>query len=750
MSKKEIIIALAIILIIFFVGFILRVESTDIPGVSVSEKAFYEDDHGLPYMYELDSYYNYRLTENYLSHGYIGDTLINGKQWDVHSYYPPGVPMDYPPLIAYLGALFYKVVNIFGNVPLLVTCFWLPAFIAPLAGVIAYLFIRRFTNDYGAAAAGILMITAPYYFIRTVPGWYDTDMFNIIFPLLVVWFFVEAVEGKNTRNKMGFTVLAAISMALFALAWNGWQYQFFLLIIFSSIYIIWRKLKGEDVKNLLYIMGIFVVVTFFLVVILSGYLTLINLLLSPLEYIAVFGGNNPWMPYPNVYTTVSELSKPSAVELISGVGVAFFGGIFGFIWILRVLLNKNLKKKLLSRMSWFFYLFLVVWTVTGLIALTKGGRFILMVIPPLVISTGIMVGIAAEYLNNLKNSERVDMFKKRKNLINVLSVLLVILIALPAFMNVYVSNVGMIPGANDDLWAASQWINDTSNTSNDTVIISGWSWGHLYTAIADRPVVFDGRMGYLETLPVRNYDNSFIYKVKSPSSSREYWIEKAFSSNNESLSVGIFRMLATSGDAGYLEMDKYTKNNTKSVEILNNILGVDNQTALMILKSNYGINDQEAQNILYFTHPSKPRPFVIVTNDGMISKGFWTFYFGNWDFNKANGSDITYSVGEINYTTKNILNTTNGVVMNMETGNITWNRKVPYCVLNITNGTVKRDYMDKNSDFCIVLLMDNNESVVMDRGFEESLFTKLVMDKSNTMYLKSIFKNRSVTVWKIT
>lgn len=207
-------------------------------------------------------------------------------------------------------------------------------------------------------------------------------------------------------------------------------------------------------------------------------------------------------------------------------------------------------------------------------------------------------------------------------------------------------------------------------------------------------------------------------------------------------------MLATSGDAGYITVDKYTKNTTKTVDILNNILGVDNQTALSILTENYGFNKQESQDILVYTHPHDPHPFILITNDGMITKGYWTFYFGGWDFNKDNGSDITYSVGQINYTHRNILNTTNGVVMNLETGNITWNRKVPYCVLNVTNGTVEKRYMDENSDFCIILITDTNQSVVMDRGFEDSLFTKLVMEKNNSTYFKHIFINKSVTVWK--
>jgi dolichyl-diphosphooligosaccharide--protein glycosyltransferase len=115
---------------------------------------YYQDENGLPYMIELDSYYNYRLTENLIDHGYMGDTIINGVQWDLHSYYPHGVPLDYPPLITYLTAFVYGVVNLFADVPLLVVCFWLSAFVAPLAGVVAYLFVGRFTNRYGAVAAG--------------------------------------------------------------------------------------------------------------------------------------------------------------------------------------------------------------------------------------------------------------------------------------------------------------------------------------------------------------------------------------------------------------------------------------------------------------------------------------------------------------------------------------------------------------------------------------------------------------------
>ncbi|MCE5214149.1 MAG: dolichyl-diphosphooligosaccharide--protein glycosyltransferase subunit STT3 [Methanobacterium sp.] len=750
MSKKELLVMIIIILIIFSLGFLLRFQSVNLTGIPSDDKAYYQDDNGLPYFYELDSYYNYRLTKNLLDHGYIGETLINGKQWDTLSYYPPGVPMDYPPLLPYLGALFYKIVNIFGSVPLLSTCFWLPALIGPLAGVVAYLFLRRFTNEYGAASAGLLMSLAPYYFIRTVPGWYDTDMFNMIFPLLVVWFFMEAVLSDNFRNRIGFVMLAAVFMVMFSLAWNGWQYYFYLLVIFSLIYFIWDKFQGKSVKNSFYILGIFTILTIVFAGILGGYLSLINLIYSPFEFLS---SPNVWLPFPYMYTMVSELSRPAVEQVFLGVGISFFGGILGFLCMYRILINEKLKKQFLNKMNWFFYSFLIIWTIVGIFTILSGGRFIIMLIPPLVISTGFLVGLITDYMKFSSKGEKLDKLPeifRKKSLFNLLPLLFVVLIISPVIINVYTNDYGLIPLVNDDLNAAAEWINNPSNVSNDTVIITAWTWGHFYTAIADRPVVFDGRMGYIETLSKRNFDDAYIYGKLSPSVSREYWIDKAFSTDNESLSVGIFRMLATNGDYGYLTLDGYTKNTTKSVDILNNILGVDKQSALSILKNSYEFNDKQAENILNYSHPSNPRPYILITNNGMVSKGYSIFHFGvGWDFTKQQGADITYSVGHMNRT-DNILKSDNNVVLDLKTGEVTFNNKTPFCVMIIDNNSIKKQYPNDNSDFSIILIMDTNQSVVMDKGFEDSLFTKLVMMKSNSTYYKSIYENKDVTIWKIT
>lgn len=716
MSKKEILIPFLIILIIFSIGFVLRIGSTDLSYLPADEQAFIQDSNGIPYMHELDSYYNYRLTKNYIDHGYLGDTLINSTNWDLHSFYPPGRSAQYPPLIIYITAFFYKLVNIFSNIPLIVVCFWLPAFIGPLAGVIAYLFVRRFSNDYGGAAAGILAVTIPFYFIRTVPGWFDTDMFNVIFPLLIMWFIAEAAYTDKPKNRLFFTILASLSTFIFSMAWEGWVYVFYIVLLSAAAYTIFALIKKLEIKNILQILAVFITLTTFLVVI-SDFSSIGKFIL-PFKILEPT--LNSW---PDISTSISEMRKPSLDEIFPALGYAFLAGILSLVWIFRVMINKKFKNLYLPRITWFFYLFIVLWTIIGFISTMSSLRYLMIIIPPIIVSSGIMVGICVGYFAKFKGIKRFKITKS-DNFIKFLSIFVVFLVAIPGIINDYKSFEICTPEGNDDLWNAAVWINN--NTSNDTVIISEWSYGYLYTGAAPNRVSVDGG---------------------SQNSPRTFWIYKAFSTDNESLSLGIFKMIATTGDMGYLVMNNYTKNTIKTVEILNNILGVDKNKARHILTNNYGFSSHDAEIILNYTHPNNPRPFVLVTNDDLMKKGFGIFNYGLWDFNTMKGKDLTYTFGKMDIN-NGIANSSEGVLFNLKTSNVTWDGKTPYYVMIKQNGKINNYYVNQSSDFSVFLLMDSNFSVVIDKGFENTLFTKLVIERSNSTHFKSIYENKNVVVWK--
>lgn len=741
MDKKNFLINVSIILIIFFIAIFIRIESTNLNGIPDVEKSFYiMDEEGHPYMYELDSYYNYRLTKNFIEFGYLGDSHINGIEWDSLSYSPPGVPMDYPPLLMYVTAFIYKIINFFGSVSLLTICFWLPMFFSPLAGVGAYFFVKRFTNHIASMITGILMVLAPFYLLRTIPGWFDTDMFNLLFPILIVWFFMEAVHSKTIQKTIFYTFLSSISIFLFSMAWNGWQYLFYIISIFTFIYILWRYINRKPIKDCSIIYLIFAGSSLFFILIFTGYINFIKPFYGLLEFFNLIVVNNVWSPWPDLYIAVSELGRPSIIEVISGLGLIVLAiGIFGVFFIFRIFMDKQMKELYLKRMSWFFYLFLLIWIILGFLSLFKGARFIILLIPPLAICAGVTIGILVEYMGNILHNNR---FK------NLSYILFIIILVLPQFLTAYDSLEKRAPLANDDLWDSAQWIR--YNTPKDTLIISDWSYGHFYSAIAERPVAFDGRSAYIETLPIRKfYNDKLTFNGKIPNTSREYWISRAFSTSDEKLSVGIFRMLSTSGDSAYLILDDLTGNTTKSVMILNDILGLDKNSAADVLQNRYNFTKGQSLEILNYTHPDRVRPFVIVTYDRMIKTGKWDFYFGNWDFNDVQGVNYTYSVGTFN-SSNDTINSSNKVHFNPKTGKISWNNSEPSCVVEVADDRIEKRSINKKSNFCIWILWDDKKTVVIDKKFENSLFTKLVLEKRNTEYIKILYKNKKVILWKVT
>ncbi|HSO25974.1 MAG TPA: STT3 domain-containing protein, partial [Methanobacteriaceae archaeon] len=277
-KRQNLIISIAIIIIIFSVGFFPRWDSTNLSWANQTQKIAYTDDNGLPYMYELDSYYNYRLTENFLKNGHFGDTIKNNQSWDSLSYSPPGRPAVYPPLIVWLAAFSYWFVNLFTSMTLLETVFWIPLVISPLAGIVGYIFVRKYAGEYAGLVTGILLVTAPLYVMRTLPGFFDTDMFNIILPILTILFFSEAIETPEKRNMIIFAALSAFSLLLFSMAWTGWSYLFYIMFFTGLIYIILCKMRKINFKKFLEVFLFFTGLSLILITITSGLQGLLSLI----------------------------------------------------------------------------------------------------------------------------------------------------------------------------------------------------------------------------------------------------------------------------------------------------------------------------------------------------------------------------------------------------------------------------------------------------------------------------------------
>ncbi len=338
--------SIIIILILLAVVFALRAPAADLNILPNEIKGDYVDSSGLPYFSEMDSYYNLRLTENYVDHGYVGDIKYdNGTQMDMHRYAPDGNVINYELGIVYVTSFIHDIVNqFFGHHGIREVAFWTGAFVASLAVIPAFIFARRLTNDWGAIAATLIIVLAPNYFAHTFPGFFDTDMFYYIFSLFFIFFFVECIRTDNLALKVIYAVLSIVSIGLFSQSWTGYIFYVGLMGIFAVVYLIACYIFniGEDNQDqysnklswfihqkeflsiiLLLVIGAIGLAIFKGVGTVTGIFgTLLNLL-SLQSTARVVGG------FPNVLISVAEMQMPNLLG--AGMGSAFLANSNGVV-----------------------------------------------------------------------------------------------------------------------------------------------------------------------------------------------------------------------------------------------------------------------------------------------------------------------------------------------------------------------------------------------------------------------------------
>ena len=342
---KTILKSVVIILVLFAIVFAFRAQAADINGIPNELKAEYVDANGLPYFSEMDSYFNLRMTQDYMDHGYFGDTLVNDSGWDMHSYYPSGREVgNYQPMIAYVTSALYNFINMFKDMSLTEVAFWTGAFVASFAVIPAYIFVRRITNDYGAIAAALLVALGPNYLTHTYAGFFDTDMFNVTLPLFFILFFVESMKAEKLSSRIIFALLSVISLGIYSLSWTGFMFYpavmilvmivFFLLCFYLRIPVIESTKKYANKlqwlvnqKELFSLILIVVIgaIGLLATVGVSGIMTAIGGLTGGLSLQAA-SNVNVW---PNVLVSVAEMQIPSVLS--GGLAGAFLASTNGVV-----------------------------------------------------------------------------------------------------------------------------------------------------------------------------------------------------------------------------------------------------------------------------------------------------------------------------------------------------------------------------------------------------------------------------------
>lgn len=370
-------------------------------------KAQFQDEYGLTYLGEIDPWYFYRLTENYLEHGYEGDIEIDGKYYDTHQM--GGTPRELlggetsklPHFHVMVEAYLYKIISLFApNIRLMTVVYFLPVLLAALSVVLAFFLVKKVAGNMGAFVAATIVAVHPAFIGRTIAGFSDTDGYNILFPLLIMWMFIEALEAQNWKKAIGIGALGGVVVGIFSYTWGGWWYiyDFLLGVCFISLWYVFVKkyIRGKEAKQKrvwiigaillapLFVLGaaiktgmdmikkkqveeeeqklllalvIFIVCCGIFVTFFSSFKVFVNAVKEPLAFSTIkeVGVIKIW---PNVLTTVAEFNPASLSEIIGTASFslailllfAFLG--IGYALFERTIIDKEQEWMLAAGLAW--------------------------------------------------------------------------------------------------------------------------------------------------------------------------------------------------------------------------------------------------------------------------------------------------------------------------------------------------------------------------------------------------------------
>jgi len=611
----------------------------EIEATAESFKERMKDENGNTYLLAIDPYYYMRHVKHYIENGQAGTTYVGGEygvsediklyfegrggninfnkkqDWDGQRLAPIGSPSSMS-FHDYFSAYLYKFVSFFNDdVSLMGIMFLVPVIISALAILPAFFIGKRIGGNVGGFFAGMMIAVNSAFLGRTAGGFSDTDAYNVLFPLLAVWLFLEAFEAENWKKKIIFSGLAGFSIGLFAFAWQGWWYIFDAILGAIGIYLIysifinrkkikenWLELfKQPKVKNTLIILLIFVVFSGIFITLFKDFnIFYEGFLEKPIKRITGLKTVGITTIWPNIKTTVAELNAASIKTIANQIGGKF---LFAFS-LLGLALTLTKKDKSGERYFKQFFL-LAVWFIGTIYASTQGVRFVLLLVPAFSIAFGAGAGIIYQSASRWINKE-MDI---PKNVVNIVMVLVLLLLLTGPISSANKTAKNEIPSMNDAWYDTLTEIKQKS--SEDAIINSWWDFGHWFITLADRRVTFDGG----------GHDKHMAH-----------WIGKSLLENNEERAIGILRMVDCGNNNAFWALDKNLNDTPKSIEVLNEIIIMDKEDANEYLEKY--ITKEEAEKVIQYTHCEPPENYYITSEDMVGKSGVWA-HFGSWDFEKA-------------------------------------------------------------------------------------------------------------------
>ena len=639
-----------------------------------------EDGREYAYLGDWDSYAWLRLARNYLSKGTICDAVDDRGCRDTYTTAPLGSPLIYDRSlhVAAIVGMHWVASHVDPGFPLPMSSYLVPVLVGVLGVIPAFFLGRLAGGDLGGVFAAVIISLNQVVLGRTIGS--DNDVWNIVLPLWAAWALVAALDTRDRRNSVAWTVSACVVTVLYEANWSGWVFTFVVLLagVLGGLFLEAGRawLRGarqggahwRDFRRLAVVGAVFVAATVMLIGV--AHPPAVGALLQRLtglfsRPVRLESLQRAQALSPNVFATVSELTQPN-LTMITGllggrwlfaIGLAGMVALFFpprgwrgahllvlaaaavYYWVVAaapvaggkeavallaapvvVALPFSLREAdgaALGRRV--LGLVVLVWFHAALYQSYAGVRFLILLVPPFGFACAAVAGGLYETL--LRAAQSLHRIRRPLLLRSVLALVIAALLILPIHQG-YAAAASYVPMVNDAWWDALSKIRLESKP--DAIVDTWWDYGYWVKYIAERRVSADGSS--LQTrLP--------------------YWLARAFSAPDSRQAAGLLRMLNCGSDlppdrgspGAFGELVKLGVDPAMAFSTVLDLASLDRGAAESHLEQ-LGLSAEARGQVLRLTHCDPPQSFLVLSAE-MARKASTWMSLASWDFARSYGRD---------------------------------------------------------------------------------------------------------------
>jgi len=185
---------------------------------------------------QFNTYDNFKFNNEFMINTNDGYYFAEGARDILKGSHEPN---DFSPVevaASMLTAFFVKILPVSFETLI----FYFPAFLGSLVVVPIILIGRSFYKIEVGFIAALIGSIAWSYYNRTMVGYYDTDMLNIVFPTLLLWSLIWAIRTKEEKYLL-FTGLEIIVYRWWYPQSYALEFAFFTIIALYTLYLFVKK-----------------------------------------------------------------------------------------------------------------------------------------------------------------------------------------------------------------------------------------------------------------------------------------------------------------------------------------------------------------------------------------------------------------------------------------------------------------------------------------------------------------------------